>query len=52
MISYRVTKYNPAYRNEQGWYLKDDWTCYSEVGVRSNGEIFTLDEKVLCVKDD
>lgn len=44
MFSYRITKYNPAYRNEQGWYLKDNWTCYSEIGRRRNGEILTLDE--------
>jgi hypothetical protein len=43
-FSYRITKYNPAYRNEKGWYLRDDWTCYSEIGIRNNGEIFTLQE--------
>ena len=30
-MNYRVTKYNPAYRNEKGWYMRDDWTDYSEV---------------------
>ena len=31
-MNYRVTKYNPAYRNEKkGGYTRDDWTDYSEV---------------------
>ncbi len=29
-FNYRVIKYNPAYRNEQGWYLRDDWTVYND----------------------
>jgi hypothetical protein len=33
MIEYRITKYNPAKRNELGLYLgKDEWTEFSEVG--------------------
>jgi hypothetical protein len=44
MFSYRVTKYNPAYRNEQGWYLRDDWTEYGDIGKKYNNEIVTLDE--------
>lgn len=33
MKEYRITKYNPSYRNESGHYLdKEEWTSYSEVG--------------------
>ena len=40
-MNYRVTKYNPAYRNEKGWYMKDDWTDYSEV-VKTGRFIYSL----------
>ena len=44
MFSYRITKYNPIYRNSLGAYLKDEWTSISDVGkVYENGE-FTIDE--------
>lgn len=32
MYSYRVTKYNPIYRNERGAFLNDDWTSVSDIG--------------------
>lgn len=31
MSSYRVTKYNPAYRNAEGAYLKDEWISSSDI---------------------
>lgn len=37
-MNYRVTKYNPAYRNEKGWYMRDEWTDYSvavKTGMKS-----------------
>jgi hypothetical protein len=43
MFNYRVTKYNPAFRNEKGWYVKDDWVSYREIGRKFNDEILTLD---------
>ncbi|MBA9042339.1 hypothetical protein HNP21_005474 [Bacillus aryabhattai] len=30
--SWRVTKYNPLHRNNEGSYLYDDWTSFHEVG--------------------
>lgn len=41
---WRITKYNPIFRNDQGHYLLDEWTCPSEVGKIINGKQFTLDE--------
>jgi hypothetical protein len=44
MYYYRVTKYNPESRNERGWYLRDEWTDFSCVGITFNGQIFTMKE--------
>ena len=30
MNYYRITKYNPEFRNEQGFYTKNDWTSISD----------------------
>lgn len=32
MLSFRVTKYNPQFRDAHGRYLADDWTSISDVG--------------------
>jgi hypothetical protein len=42
----RITKYNPIYRNSSGHYLKDEWTCSSEIGRCFNGKTLTLEEYV------
>ncbi|GGO05872.1 DUF7683 domain-containing protein [Saccharibacillus kuerlensis] len=44
MYHWRVTKYNPSNRNSQGHYLKDEWTCPSEIGKVFDGKQFTLEE--------
>ena len=41
---WRITKYNPAYRNEEGHYLRDEWTSVSEIGKSYQGEILTLND--------
>lgn len=42
---WRVTKYNPEYRDENGHFtLIEEWTCPSEIGRTINGKEFTLDE--------
>jgi uncharacterized protein YydD (DUF2326 family) len=28
----RTTKYNPEFRNDQGYYIKDEWTAVSDIG--------------------
>lgn len=40
----RITKYNPAYRNAQGAYLRPEWTAISDVGRVFEGELFTQQE--------
>ena len=32
MKQYRVTKYNPEYRNTDGTYNRSEWTSYGDVG--------------------
>ena len=44
MFEYRVTKYDPAFRNAQGAYSGDDWTSISDIGKTFAGEILTRDE--------
>lgn len=34
MAAYRVTKYNPMYRDREGRFLRDDWTSASEISSR------------------
>lgn len=46
MFCWRITKYNPRYRNKYGAYTKDEWTCYSEIGKKFDGIVFTLDDYV------
>ncbi|ATP39790.1 hypothetical protein CSE16_06825 [Solibacillus sp. R5-41] len=44
-FQWRVTKYNPDFRDENGYYtLREEWTCPSEIGKTINGNVFTLDE--------
>ncbi|MGB8468123.1 MAG: hypothetical protein WCE21_03885 [Candidatus Babeliales bacterium] len=44
MFCWRITKYNPQYRNIHDVYLKDEWTSYSDIG-----KIF--DKKKFCVNE-
>lgn len=32
MIKYRITKYNPIFRDRDGSYIKSEWTSYSDIG--------------------
>ena len=48
MHEYRVTKYDPAKRNEKGWCLDDDWTGFGEVGHKcSLGEYLDVENAYL-----
>ena len=44
MHSFRITKYNPVYRNASGAYTRDDWTSYSDIGHTYAGRILSLPE--------
>ena len=42
---WRITKYNPVFRDEDGYYtLKEEWTCPSEIGKIIDEKEFTLDD--------
>lgn len=44
-FQYRVTKYNPQYRDERsGGYLLDEWTSICDIGKVFNGEVVTKEE--------
>lgn len=43
MNTYRVTKYDPQYR-DGGKYLRDEWTDYSDIGKTFRGEVLTESE--------
>lgn len=37
MYQYRVTKYDPQYRDSSGAFRRDDWTAVSDVDLTFNG---------------
>jgi hypothetical protein len=37
----RTTKYNPEFRNDQGHYLKEEWTAVSDIGKVFDGKVLT-----------
>lgn len=43
MFWWRITKYNPIYRNEKGYYLKDEWSDFSCADHIFGGEKLTID---------
>lgn len=44
MIKYRITKYNPKFRDKNGVYLKDEWTSYDDIGQIRNYKEVTVEE--------
>jgi hypothetical protein len=43
-FKFRVTKYNPAVRNELGHYMVDDWTSISDIGKVFSGMKLTKED--------
>src|SRR4030095_2257156 len=41
MFEYRVTKYDPALRDGDGAYRRDEWTSFTHVGKRFEGHLLT-----------
>ena len=44
--AYRITKYNPDNRDENGSYKVDEWTSISDIGKEFNGIGFTYDDYI------
>ncbi|KEH85357.1 MULTISPECIES: hypothetical protein [Clostridium] len=47
MYCWRITKYNPIYRSEDGNYLKKEWTSIFDVGKSFDGKKLSLKEYLL-----
>ncbi|TCI45741.1 hypothetical protein EVJ27_07690 [Exiguobacterium sp. SH3S2] len=44
MYRYRITKYNPAFRDEPYGYKKDEWTAISDIGKSFEGITLHFEE--------
>jgi hypothetical protein len=44
MPSYRITKYNPSFRDSNGSYTRDDWTSVGDVGGVFGGRVLTWED--------
>ena len=44
MYYWRVTKYNPIYRDAQGRYTREEWTSIEDIGKLYKGEELTVEE--------
>jgi hypothetical protein len=44
MHKYRITKYNPVFRDNNGWYHEDDWIMIWQIGDTFNGRVFTTND--------
>ncbi|HEY2584432.1 MAG TPA: hypothetical protein VGI81_01560 [Tepidisphaeraceae bacterium] len=44
LIEYRVTKYDPIYRNSSGAYTRDEWLSFGDIGRSFNGVELTSRE--------
>ncbi|WP_018888339.1 hypothetical protein [Paenibacillus massiliensis] len=44
MNKYRITKYNPFFREANGNYLREDWMSISDIGKKFEGNILTVEE--------
>ncbi|MDF2947977.1 MAG: hypothetical protein K0S51_2656 [Bacillales bacterium] len=44
MYAWRITKYNPLFRDQQGIYFKDEWTSMYDIGSTFPDGLFNIDE--------
>ncbi len=44
MYCYRITKYNPLFRDDLGSYQKNEWTSYSDVDKTFDNQILSYTE--------
>lgn len=47
MNHWRITKYNPEYRDENGRFIAEEWTSAYEIGNVCNGKIVTVDDYLI-----
>ncbi len=46
MYKYRISKYDPQYRDDNGIYLKEDWISYADIGKVYNGREFNKNDYI------
>lgn len=46
MFCWRITKYNSAYRDENGSYIADEWTSFSDIGKNFESGKLTFDDYI------
>ena len=44
MFEYRVTKYDPVFRDREGRYLREEWTSVGDIGRSFGGVVLTSEE--------
>ena len=44
MYCYRITKYNPKFRDHTGAYKKDDWISFSDIGKSFENKILSAED--------
>ena len=44
MKRYRITKYNPIHRDHDGFYKKDEWTSWADLGKIYNDRKFCIND--------
>ena len=44
MMHYRISKYNPKFRDEDGFYTRKEWTSISDIGESFDGSEVTIHE--------
>lgn len=44
MIKYRISKYNPIYRDRNGIFQNDEWTAVSDIGKNYNNKEVSKEE--------
>ena len=44
MKRWRISKYNPEFRDERGRYIKDEWTEYCEIGQEFEAGVFKKED--------
>jgi hypothetical protein len=51
MYKYNISKYNPAFRDNNWRYMKEDWSSISDVGKTFDGKTLTV-EDYLATEDN
>ena len=41
MSGYRISKYDPSFRDEHGRFMGEDWTSFSDIGKEYHGTVLT-----------